>query len=672
MNNRPYKTPLRVRFVGTFFNEKGEESMKIELRDEVREFEKNISVEEIAKSISEGLARNAVCGKVNGKMVDLSHRIEEDSKVEILTFKDKEAKEVLRHTASHILAQAVKTIYPLAKLAIGPATDDGFYYDFEFKTPITADDLAKIEAEMKKIVKANFEIKRCEISKKEAIKMMKEENEPYKIELINAVPDDEKLSMYTQGDFTDICRGPHLKSTGLVKAFKLTKLAGAYWRGDEKNKMLTRIYGVAFEKASEMESYFKMIEEAEKRDHRKLGPALDLFMFHDTAPGMPYWLPKGLKMFNTLLSFWRDVHEENNYQEISAPVINNVQLWKTSGHWDHYREDMFLVAGEEKAEDIDNAIKPMNCPNAMLVFKNKVRSYRDLPLRISDCDILHRNEKSGTLHGLLRVRAFRQDDSHNFISFDQIESEYRHLFDLADSFYKVFGIKYVPMLSTRPESYVGDKAVWDEAERILKMILDERYGKGNYQIDEGGGAFYGPKIDLKMYDALGREWQTGTFQLDMQLPSRFGLTYTDKDGSRKTPVVIHRVVYGSLERFIGILIENFAGAFPFWFAPLQVGIVPVGDRHVEYAEAIRKALAKNRIRCEVNLSNDGMGQKVRSYEVQKVPYIIVVGDKEQEAGEISVRLRDGNKMLGSMKLERFIEVCNEMNKDHRIELANEF
>ncbi len=647
------------------------EIMKIKLRDEEREYKKGVSVLDIASSISEGLARTAVCGKVNGKLVDLSYKLEDDAEVQILTSKDAEAKMVMRHTTAHVLAQAVKSIYPNAKLSIGPATNDGFYYDFEFKTPINNDDLAKIEAEMKKIIKANFEIKREVVSKEKALKWAKEEKEPYKIELVNAVPDGEEISLYTQGDFTDVCRGPHLRSTGVIKAFKLTKLAGAYWRGDEKNKMLTRIYGVVFDKASEMDAYFKMVEEAEKRDHRKLGPQLDLFMFHETAPGMPYWLPKGWKMFNILLNFWREVHEENGYLEISAPIINNVSLWKTSGHWDHYREDMFKVAPENAKGEIENAIKPMNCPNAMLIFKNKVRSYRDLPLRISDCDILHRDEKSGTLHGLLRVRSFRQDDSHNFIRFDQIKSEFTHLFDLADSFYKIFGIKYVPMLSTRPDDYLGEKAVWDEAESVLRGILDERYGKGNYQVDEGGGAFYGPKIDLKMFDALGREWQTGTFQLDMQLPARFNLTYTDKDGSRKTPIVVHRVIYGSLERFIGILIENFAGAFPFWFSPLQVGIVPVNEKHNEYAQSVRLALKKAKIRAEVDESDSGMGQKVRGYQTQKVPYTLVVGDKEMESGCVAVRNRDG-KQLGTVKLEKFIEVCQKLNDEKTLELAEKF
>ncbi len=645
--------------------------MKIKLRDEVREYDSGVTALDIASSISEGLARTAICAKVDGKLYDLTRKIEKDAEVQILTSKDAEAKMVMRHTTAHILAQAVKSIYPNAKLSIGPATNDGFYYDFEFKTPINNDDLAKIEAEMKKIIKANFEIKREVVSRAKALKWAKEEKENYKIELVNDVPENEEVTMYTQGDFTDICRGPHLRSTGYVKAFKLTKLAGAYFRGDEKNKMLTRIYGVVFDKASEMEAYFKMLEEAEKRDHRKLGPALDLFMFHETAPGMPYWLPKGWKMFNILLNFWRDVHEEHGYQEISAPIINNVSLWKTSGHWDHYREDMFKVMPENNGSEPDNAIKPMNCPNAMLIFKNKVRSYRDLPLRVSDCDILHRDEKSGTLHGLLRVRLFRQDDSHNFIRVDQIKSEFNHLFDLADSFYKIFGIKYVPMLSTRPADFMGDINVWNEAEAVLREILDTRYGEGNYQVDEGGGAFYGPKIDLKMYDAIGREWQTGTFQLDMQLPGRFGLTYTDKDGSRKTPIVVHRVVYGSLERFIGILIENFAGSFPFWFSPVQVGIVPVSEVHFEYASEVRKLLKKAGVRAEVDLSDNGMGQKVRSYQTQKVPYTLVVGDKERESRSVAVRTRDG-KQLGSVSIDKFIEACKMLNEEKSLELVEKF
>ena len=647
--------------------------MKITLKDNVvAEIEKGTTVLKVAENISESLARNAICGKIDGKLVDLNTVITKNCKLEIITSKDEDGLAVLRHTTSHILAQAVKSIYPNAKLAIGPAINDGFYYDFDFKTNITPEDLAKIENEMKKIIKADFKIERKEVSKEQALRFAEENNEPYKVELVEAVKKGETISMYTQGDFSDICAGPHMRSTGQVKAFKLTKLAGAYWRGDEKNKMLTRIYGTAFFKQSEMDAYFKMIEEAEKRDHRKLGPALDLFMFDSTAQGMPYWLPKGLKMYNTLIDFWRDVHEEYGYQEVSSPVINNVSLWKRSGHWDHYRDDMFIVSNEpDENGEASYAVKPMNCPNAMVVYKSKVRSYRDLPLRISDCDILHRYEKTGTLHGLLRARTFRQDDSHNFITLDMVESEFNHLFELADRFYKVFGIKYNAVLSTRPESYLGDKAVWDKAETILKKILNTKFGEGNYKVDEGGGAFYGPKIDLKMYDALGREWQTGTFQLDMQLPSRFNLTYTDKDGERKTPVVIHRVIYGSLERFIGILIEHFGGQFPFWFSPVQVGIVTVNEKCMPFAEKLHKFLRSIRIRSDLNKDEGTMGNKIKSYQLSKVPYMLIIGEKEITTNTVSVRFLDGKQVQG-VPVDKFIASLNKLNESKSIELIKDF
>lgn len=646
--------------------------MKIELKDGSDfEIERGESVFSVAKRLSEKLAKDAVCGKIDGKLVDLSTKIEKPCKLEIVTSKDEDAIFVLRHSASHVLAQAVKEIYPNAKLAIGPSTDDGFYYDIDFKSSISAEDLVKIEKEMGKIVKADFEFSKKVLSREEAIKWAIDEGESFKVELIESVPEGETITMYTQGNFTDICRGPHVRSTGVIKAFKLTKLAGAYWRGDEKNKMLTRIYGVAFFKQDDLKEYFRRIEEAEKRDHRKLGPALDLFMFSDTAQGMPYWLPKGWKLFNTLIDFWRDVHEDNGYQEISSPLINSTELWKTSGHWDHYKENMFLIDDIEGENGTSYALKPMNCPNAMLVFKSKVRSYRDLPLRLSESSIVHRFEKTGTLHGLLRVRAFRQDDSHNFITFDQIESEFKHLFDLADRFYSVFGIKFKAILSTRPQSFLGDVEVWNKAETILHEILDSKYGKGNYKVDEGGGAFYGPKIDLKMYDALGREWQTGTFQLDMQLPARFGLTYTDKDGQRKTPIVVHRVIYGSLERFIGILVENFAGAFPFWFSPLQIGIVPISEDFYDYADMIRGLLKKSEIRSEVDKSEGTMGNKIKSFQMQKTPYTLVVGEKEKEAGTVSVRIRGGKQVFG-VKIVDFVKAMEKLIESKAIDLAEEF
>lgn len=647
--------------------------MKITLKDgKELDVQKNTTVLQVAESISPQLAKIAVCGKLNGKLVDLSTKITAASSLEILTTKDPESMPILRHSASHVLAQAVKEIYPNAKLAIGPSTDDGYYYDVDFKTNITLDDLPKIEKEMAKIIKADFAFSRKELTRDKALKWAIEEEEPFKIELIESVPEGETISIYSQGNFSDICRGPHIRSTGMIKAFKLTKLAGAYWRGDENNKMLTRIYGVAFFKQSEMDEYFKRLEEAEKRDHRKLGPQLELFMLNEGAQGMPYWLPRGWKLFNTLIDYWREVHEEHGYQEISTPIINSSSLWKTSGHWDHYHNDMFLISNElDDKQEPEYAIKPMNCPNAMVVYKSKVRSYRDFPLRFSDLDVLHRFEKTGTLHGLLRVRSFRQDDSHNFISFDQIESEYNHLFDLADQFYSVFGIKYKAVFSTRPQSFLGDIEVWNECEKILKNILDKKFGEGNYKIDEGGGAFYGPKVDLMMYDALGREWQTGTFQLDMQLPSRFGLTYTDKDGQRKTPIVVHRVIYGSLERFIGILIENFAGAFPFWLSPLQVGIVPISEEYYGYSDSIKDKLKEHKIRVEVDKSDGTMGNKIKSFQLQKTPYTLVVGEKEATAGTVAVRIRGGKQVFG-VDSEDFVNKAVELVKSNSLELTDKF
>ncbi|MBR7172543.1 MAG: threonine--tRNA ligase, partial [Clostridia bacterium] len=498
--------------------------MKITLRDDVKEFEKGVSTLDIAKSISEGLARMAVCGKVGDELIDLNAPIKEDCKLEIITNKSPEYQELLRHSTAHVLAQAVKTIYPTAKCWVGPATKDGFYYDFDFKTPITNEDLSVIEDEMNKIIKANFEIVRKEVSKEEAIKIMKKENEPYKVELIEGFDDNAVISTYTQGDYIEVCAGPHIKSTGLIKAFKLTKISGAYLKGDSKNKMLTRIYGVVFEKKSEMDEYFRLLEEAMKRDHRKLGKELDLFFFDETAPGMAYWMPKGFTMLNTLINYWRELHRKKGYNEFSGPQLNSSVLWKTSGHWDHYKEDMFVLTDADGAEQ---ALKPMNCPNSIKIFESRMRSYKDLPLRLNDVDVIHRNEKSGQLNGLFRVRMFRQDDSHNFVTKDQIGSEIKEILKIAGEIYDVFNLPYVLTLSTRPEDFMGEIETWNQAESELKDVLNELCGEGKYRINEGDGAFYGPKIDFKVKDAIGRTWQCATIQLDFNLPERFEIKYQD-------------------------------------------------------------------------------------------------------------------------------------------------
>ncbi|MBQ7918081.1 MAG: threonine--tRNA ligase [Clostridia bacterium] len=615
--------------------------MKIKLRDEEREFESGVSVLDVASSISEGLARVAVCGKIDEELVDLNFKIEKDCALEIITNKSEEYKEVLRHSAAHVLAQAVKTIYPNTKCWVGPATKDGFYYDFDFKTPITNDDLKTIEDEMNKIIKANFEIVRKEISKKEAIKLMKAAGEPYKVELIEAFGDDELITTYTQGDYIEVCRGPHVKSTGVIKAFKLTKISGAYLKGDSKNKMLTRIYGVVFDKKSEMDEYFKLLEEAMKRDHRKIGRDLELFFFDETAPGMAYWLPKGFTMYNALVDYWRDLHKRKGYQEFAGPLLNSSVLWKTSGHWDHYKEDMFVLTD---ADGNEQALKPMSCPNSIKVFASKVRSYKDLPLRFNDIDVIHRNEKSGQLNGLFRVRMFHQDDSHNFVSEDQIGSEIKEILSIAKEIYDVFGLPYKLTLSTRPDDFMGHIETWNKAEKELKEVLNEICGEGEYRINEGDGAFYGPKIDIKMQDCLGREWQMGTIQVDFQLPSRFDLSYNDKDGSKKMPIMIHRALYGSFERFIGIITEHFAGSFPTWICPVQAKVISVSEKSAEYANKISSMLFDSGIRVETDNSDERIGYKIRLAQLEKVPYMFILGENEANSGKVSIRKRNGEEI----------------------------
>lgn len=558
--------------------------------------------------------------------------------------------EKMRHTAAHVLGQAVLRLYPDAKLGIGPAIENGFYYDFEFKEPITEEDLPKIENEMKSIIEANLPLHQKFLTRKEAKKYLTNADQPYKLELFNEI-EDKELSFYITGDneFIDLCRGPHVESTGQIGVIKLESIAGAYWKGESDRPMLTRIYGLGFKTQKELDAHLTMLDEAEKRDHRVLGPQLGLFMFHDTAPGMPYWLPNGLTIYNELINFWRVEHKKHNYKEIASPLINKKELWEISGHWGHYNENMFVA---DMGENEIYGVKPMNCPNAMVVFQSRQVSYKDLPLRLSDTDRLHRYEKSGTLNGLLRVRSFQQDDSHNFISEDMVGSEFQHIIDLCDQFYGIFGMEYAFRLGTRPEKFMGDEKDWDKAEEQLKTVL-EKSGK-TFFVEEGDGAFYGPKVDIIMKDVLGREWQMGTIQLDYQIPKNFDLKYTNKEGEKVTPIVIHRVIYGSLERFIGILIEHFAGAMPLWLAPVQVTVVPIGERHEDYAQKIVNQLRESDIRVELDNRNETLQAKVRDAQMQKVPYLAIVGDKEIDTKTVSVRARS-TKEVGLLKQDEFLK-----------------
>jgi threonyl-tRNA synthetase len=569
----------------------------------------------------------------------------------------------MRHSCAHVMAQAVLELFPGGKLGIGPAITDGFYYDFDLPRALTPDDLEQIERRMAEIKAAAYAFERRVVSREEARDIFRDQ--PYKLELIEEFPESEVISTYTHDGFVDLCRGPHVADTAKIGVFKLLKIAGAYWRGDERRPQLQRIYGTSFPTAEELSEYLHRLAEAERRDHRRIGRELELFHFDQTAPGMPYWLPKGLKVLNTLLAFWREEHEKRGYQEIAAPLINDKSLWETSGHWEHYRENMFVIPVEER---LIYGVKPMNCPNAMVIYKLKKRSYRDLPLRLSDCDILHRYERSGTLHGLLRVRKFQQDDAHIFVTEDQIEEEFGRILEIANLFYGIFDLTYTLRLGTRPESYLGDAETWDRAEAALRRILDAHAGPGNYLIGEGEGAFYGPKIDILMEDAIGRSWQTGTIQLDFQLPRRFDCTYTDRDGSEKTPVVIHRVIYGSLERFIGILIEHFAGAFPAWLAPVQAVVIPIADRHLAYATQVTEHLRAAGLRVELDSGDERMQAKIRDAQLQKVPYMLVVGDREAESGSVAVRLRT-NQTLGTMPLDHFVALARRVVESKSIELV---
>ena len=611
--------------------------IKVTLKDgAVREVPAGITVLEFAKTLSNSLAKVALVGKVDGNVVGVETKLTQDAKVEILTFADNEGKHALRHSASHILAQAVKRLYKDVKLAIGPAIENGFYYDFDTERPFTPEDLVKIQAEMDKIVKENLAIERAELSRSEAIALFEKQGESYKVELINGLPEDAIISTYKQGEFMDLCAGPHVLTTGKVKAFKLQSIAGAYWRGDEKRKMLQRIYGTAFEKKAELDEYLTMLEEAAKRDHRKLGRELDLFSISEEGPGFPFFHPNGMIVRNELENFWRELHREFGYQEIKTPIILNRKLWEQSGHWDHYKENMYFT----QIDGEDYAVKPMNCPGGILVYRTQHHSYRDLPLRTAELGLVHRHELSGALHGLMRVRAFTQDDAHIFMLPAQIKGEIQKVIDLFDRVYSTFGLEYHAELSTRPEKAMGSEEVWETTTNALREALEER--GMNYIINEGDGAFYGPKIDFHLKDSIGRTWQCGTIQLDMLLPEKFDLTYVGEDGQKHRPVMIHRVAYGSIERFIGILIEHYAGAFPVWLAPVQVKILTITDKHKDYAYALKKEMFDKGIRTEVDDRNEKIGYKIRESQMSKTPYIIVIGDKEMEERKVAVR-RHGEK-----------------------------
>ncbi len=609
--------------------------MKITLKDgSVKEYAQPMSVLAVAKDLSEGLGRMACVGEVDGETADLRTVLTRDCTLNIMTSREEKGLAALRHSASHVMAQAVKRLYPDAKLAIGPSIADGFYYDIDFAEPITAEDLDKIEAEMKKIVKEALPIERFTLPRQEAIALMEEKAEPYKVELIEDLPEGEEISFYRQGEFTDLCAGPHLMSTKDVgKAYKLTSIAGAYWRGNEHNKMLTRLYATAFAKKEELETYLTMVEEAKKRDHRKLGKELGLFMMHEAGPGFPFFLPKGMTLKNTLLEYWREIHKKAGYVEISTPIILNRALWENSGHWDHYKNNMYTTVIDEQ----DFAVKPMNCPGGMLVYASEPRSYRDLPLRMGELGLVHRHEKSGQLHGLMRVRCFTQDDAHIFMAPEQIKDEIIGVARLINDVYTLFGFQYHVELSTRPEDSMGSDEDWEMATEGLRSALDE-LGL-DYVVNEGDGAFYGPKIDFHLVDAIGRTWQCGTIQLDFQMPQRFDLEYVGADGEKHRPIMIHRVAFGSIERFIGILIEHFAGAFPTWLAPVQVKVLPISDKFMDYGRQVAERLDKAGIRGELDTRSEKIGYKIREAQMQKIPYMLVVGQKEAEEGLVAVRSR---------------------------------
>ena len=621
--------------------------VKIILPDgSAKEYAAGTTLGEAVKQLSNSLAKKVLAANVNGELTDLREELVDGSEVAFLTFEEDGGKHTLRHTASHVMAQAVKRLWPEAKLAIGPAIDKGFYYDIDMEHTLTPEDLGKIEKEMSRIVKENLPITKSVMSRQEAIEFFKSKNEDYKVELIEDLPEDAVISCYAQGDFVDLCAGPHVASTGKVKAFKLQSIAGAYWRGDEKNKMLQRIYGTAFEKKEDLDAYLHLLEEAAKRDHRKLGKELGLFVIKEEGPGFPFFLPKGMALRNELENFWREVHHEFDYEEIRTPIILNKQLWETSGHWFHYRENMYTTI----IDDEEYAIKPMNCPGGILVYQNEMHSYRDFPLRYAELGLVHRHELSGALHGLFRVRAFTQDDAHVFMLPEQMQSELMKVIELFDRIYSQFGLKYHVELSTKPDNAMGDDAIWEAATEALRNAIE---AKGiPYVINPGDGAFYGPKLDYHIEDSLGRTWQCGTIQLDMNLPERFQIDYVGEDGQKHRPIMIHRACFGSMERFIGILTEHYAGAFPTWMAPVQVKILPISEKHVEYAKALAKQMHRDYVRVEVDDRSEKIGYKIRQAQMAKVPYMLVVGDKEVEEGTVNVRKHGGDE-LGSVPFEEF-------------------
>ena len=621
--------------------------VKIDLKGQVKEFENGVTAAEVAKSIGMGLYKSACAAKIDGEVKDLRTPIDKDCSLEILTFDSPEGKHAYWHTASHILAQAVQRLYPGTKFAIGPAIENGFYYDMELEAPLSTDDLPKIEAEMKKIIKEDIPLERFELPPQAAKERMA--GQDYKEELIDEhAGNGENISFYQQKDFTDLCAGPHLMSTGLVKAVKLTAITGAYWRGDASNKMLTRVYGIAFPKQSMLDEHLQMLEEAKKRDHRKLGKELGLFMLRDEGPGFPFFLPKGMVLKNLLIDYWREVHKKYGYVEVSTPIILSRKLWERSGHWDHYKDNMYTTV----IDDEDYAIKPMNCPGGMMVYQSQPHSYRDLPLRVGELGLVHRHELSGALHGLFRVRCFTQDDAHLFMTPEQLKEELKGVVRLFDEVYSVFGLSYKIELSTMPEDHIGTVEQWEHNQEILKEAITEM-GK-DFEVNEGDGAFYGPKLDFHLADSLGRTWQCGTVQLDSQLPERFELEYIGEDGQKHRPVMLHRVVLGSIERFIGVITEHFAGKFPLWLSPVQAVILPIAERHHAYAQQLQQQLEAAGLRVECDTRSEKIGYKIREAQLQKTPYMLVVGDKEQEDGTVSVRHRkDGD--LGSMALQAFID-----------------
>jgi threonyl-tRNA synthetase len=633
---------------------------KITLKDgSVREYEKGTSLSKIAYDISGRLGKEALAASINGRTVDMSATLEDDASIEFYTFDDEEGKQVFRHSASHVMAQAVQKLFPGTKLAIGPAIADGFYYDFDSPVKFTPEALEEIQKEIDSIVKNDLPFNRREVDRKDAVEFFKSSGEDYKLELIDDLPEGVLITYYQQGDFVDLCAGPHVPSTGYLKAFKLTNLAGAYWRGSEKNKMLQRIYGTSFPKKSMLEEHLFRIEEAKKRDHRKLGAELDLFSILEEGPGFPFFHPKGMVVRNELEKFWREEHYRRGYEEIRTPIILNRELWERSGHWDHYRDNMYFT----KIDEMDYAVKPMNCPGSILIYKGKLHSYRDLPIRMGELGLVHRHELSGVLHGLMRVRCFTQDDAHIFMLPEQIKDEIIGVIELVDYFYSVFGFKYRVEVSTKPEKAMGSAEIWENATSALEDALK---AKGmEYKINEGDGAFYGPKIDFKLEDCLGRTWQCGTIQLDFQMPEKFELSYIGEDGQKHQPVMIHRVVFGSMERFIGILIEHFGGALPVWLAPVQVKVLPIAERHSEYACQVVEDLKNAGIRVEIDNRNEKVNYKIREAQGQKIPYMLVLGDREVENSSLSVRHRSEGDM-GSMRTDDFIEKVNEEINSRKI------